>query len=58
MPKRDIMNKQSATVSSLFSIRCFDVRIEKKENKQEIVSKIAIPEVSSSIILLSALSVK
>ena len=34
------------------------MRIEKKENKQEIISKIAITEVSSSIILLSALSVK
>jgi len=34
------------------------VRIEKKENKQEIISKIAITEVSSSIILPSALSVK
>ena len=34
------------------------MRIEKKENKQETINKIAITEVSSSIILLSALSVK
>ena len=34
------------------------MRIEKKENKQETVSKIATTEVSSSIMLLSALSVK
>ena len=34
------------------------MRIEKKENKQETLSKIAITEVSSSIILPSALSVK
>ena len=34
------------------------MRIEKKENKPETLSKIAITEVNSSIILLSALSVK
>ena len=34
------------------------MRIEKKENKQETLSKIATTEVSSSIMLLSALSVK
>src|SRR4030095_16476928 len=43
-------------VSSRFSTIGLELRIEKKENKQEIVSKIATPEVSSSIILFSALS--
>ena len=52
-----MMNKQSAIVSSRLSILSFELRIEKKENKQETISNIAITEVSSSMMLLSALSV-
>ena len=53
IPIKAIANKYSATLSKHRSMVSFEVRMEKKENKQEKISSTAIAEVSSSIVLLT-----
>ena len=53
IPIKAIANKYSAALSKRRSIISFEVHMEKKENKHEKISSIAMTEVSSSIILLT-----